>query len=68
MEEASTEAVNIYHNMKERGASADCLMEAKAEFKRIPEKCRNKVFANDDNPLSKHERCRICQEKLDALN
>lgn len=68
MEEASEEAVNIYNKIKELGASADCLKETKSEFESIPEKCRDKVFANDDNPLSRHEKCKICKEKLDALN
>ena len=68
MEEATDVAINIYNKIKELGADADCLKEVKEAHKYIPEKCRNRVYPNEDNPLSRHPKTKICQNKLNALN
>ena len=68
MEEAADIAIKAYNNIKSMGAGSDYLKRAKEKYACIPEKCRNKVFANEDNPLSKHERTDICKSKLNSLN
>ena len=67
-EEAVDIAIETYGKLKTLGADEDCLITVKEEFLRIPEKCRNKVYATEDNPLSNHERTHICKTRLLDLN
>ncbi len=68
MEEATDIAIKTYGDIKRMGADADCLKRAKEVYGSIPEECRNRVYANEDNSFSMHERTAVCQAKLDALD
>lgn len=68
LEEATETALKIYGDIKEMGAPEEFLQELREEYQDIPQMCRDRVYANDDNPLSKHPRTELCRKKLEELS
>ncbi len=67
MEDATDTAIEVYGNIKRMNNDPKFLASLKEEYRKIPEMCRDKIYANDDNPLSKHERTKSCIERLEKL-